>query len=141
MKRILLALRTGAAEAWLIGPTSQLARETGAEVTVLAVDDVESQRFEALPRGETLESARRTARGAADRLAEAGVAAEALGRSGAAVATTIEFAREIDADLIVVGSSGTAGVVSRLLGSFPLDLVQKADRQVMVVTDPGSDRS
>ncbi len=48
-----------------------------------------------------------------------------------------EFAGEIDADLIVAGSSATAGVVSRLLGSVPLDLVQKADRQVMVITDPG----
>ncbi len=66
--------------------------------------------------------------------------AEPVARSGAAVETTIEYAREIDADLIVVGSSGTAGVVSRLLGSFPLDLVQKADRQVLVVTQPGSTR-
>lgn len=138
MKRILLALRAGAAEPWLIGPTAQLARETGAAVTAFAVDDVESQRFESLPRGETLERARGTAQAAADLLAEEGVAAEATARSGPAVATTIEFADEIDADLIMVGSSDTAGVVSRLLASFPLDLVQNADRQVMVVTDPGS---
>lgn len=137
MKQILLALKAGAAEPWLIGPTGQLARETGAGVTALAVDDVESQRFEPLPRGETVERALATAQEAADRLAEAGVAAKAVARSGPAVATAIEFAREIDADLIVVGSSRTAGVVSRLLGSFPLDLVQKADRQVMVVTEPG----
>jgi len=138
VKRILLALIAGADEPWLTGPAAQLARETGALVTVLAVDDMESQRFEPLPRGETLERVRRTAQTAADRLAEAGVAADAVARSGPAVATTIEFAAEIGADLIVVGSSGTPRVVRRLLGSFPLDLVEKADRQVMVVTEPGS---
>lgn len=137
MKRILLTLMAGAGEPWMIGPAAQLARETGARLTVLAVDDVESQRFEPLPRGETLERARQTAQAAADLLAEAGVAADAVARSGPAVATTIEFAGDIDADLIVVGSSASAGVVSRLLGSFPLDLVQRADRQVMVITEPG----
>ncbi len=140
MKRILAALRAGSDEPWLITAVMELAGQTGAEVTVLGVDDVESQRFEPLPRAAPLERARDTARQAADRLAEGGVTAEPVARSGPAVETTIEYAREIDADLIVVGSSGTAGVVSRLLGSFPLDLVQKADRQVLVVTQPGSTR-
>jgi len=138
MKRILVALRAEDDEPWLIGAVAQLAEQTGAQVTVLAVDDVESQRFEALPRGATLERAHETARRAADRLAEAGVRAEPVARSGSAVETTIEFGGEIGADLIVVGSRGTPGVVSRLLGTFPLDLVQRADRQVLVVTEPGA---
>ena len=61
MKRILIVSTADVDEPWLTGPAAQLATETGAEVTVLAVDDVESQRFEALPREEHLERARRTA--------------------------------------------------------------------------------
>jgi len=136
MKRILLVSTAGADEPWLVSPTAQLAEETGAAVTVLAVDDVESQRFVALPRAELLSQARETAQRIVDRLAETGVAATPIARSGPAAATAIEFAGEIDADLIVVGSSGRHGVVKRLLGSLPLELVQRSERQVLVVTEP-----
>jgi nucleotide-binding universal stress UspA family protein len=136
MKRILLVSTAGADEPWLVSPTAQLAEETGAEVTVLAVDDVESQRFVALPRAELLTQARETAQRIVDRLAETAVAATPVARSGPAAATAIEFASEIDADLIVVGSSGRHGVVKRLLGSLPLELVQRSERQVLVVTEP-----
>ena len=137
MKRILLVSTTGADEPWLVSPTAQLAEETGAEITVLAVDDVESQRFTALPRAELLSQAQATAQRTADRLAETGIAATPVARSGPAAITAIEFADEIDADLIVVGSSGRQGVVKRLLGSLPLNLVQRSGRQVLVVTEPG----
>jgi nucleotide-binding universal stress UspA family protein len=136
MKRILLVSTAGADEPWLVSPAAQLAEETGAEITVLAVDDVESQRFTALPRAELVKQAQETAQQMADRLAETGVAATPVARSGPATATTIEFADEIDADLIVVGSSRRGGVVKRLLGSLPLDLVQRSGRQVLVVTEP-----
>ncbi|HEX2070133.1 MAG TPA: universal stress protein [Thermoleophilaceae bacterium] len=137
MKRILLVSTAGADEPWLVSPAAQLAEETGAEITVLAVDDVESQRFAALPRAELVKQAQETAQRIVDRLAETGVAATPIARSGAATATAIEFADEIDADLIVVGSSRRGGVVKRLLGSLPLDLVQRSGRQVLVVTEPG----
>jgi nucleotide-binding universal stress UspA family protein len=137
VKRILVVSTAGTDEPWLVGPTQQLAEETGAELTVLSVDDVESQRFEALPREETVRQARETAERLADQLAEAGVAATPVARSGAAAATAIDFADEIDADLIVVGSSRRRrGVVQRLMGSLPLDLVQRSGRQVLVVTEP-----
>jgi nucleotide-binding universal stress UspA family protein len=137
VKRILVVSMAGVDEPWLIGPTAQLAKETGAEVVVLAVDDVESQRFEALPRDELVARARETAERIADRLAEAGVAAKQVARSGPAVETAIEFADEIDADLIVVGSSPRRAVVKRLLGSLALDLVQRSGRQVLVISEPG----
>lgn len=137
MKRILVVSIAGTDEPWLIEPTVQLAGETGAEVTVLAVDDVESQRFEALPRAETVRRAAETAQRLADRLAEHGVGADAVARSGPAAPTAIDFADEIEADLIVVGSSRRPGVIKRLLGSLPFELVQRSGRQVLVISQPG----
>lgn len=137
MNRILVVSTAGANEPWLAGPAEQLAKETGADVTVLVVDDVESQRFEALPRDVTVQQASEAAERLADLLAEAGVAAQPVARSGPAAPTATEFADEIDADLIVVGSRRRrSGVVQRLLGSLPLDLVQRSGRQVLVVTEP-----
>jgi nucleotide-binding universal stress UspA family protein len=137
MKRILVVATAGLDEPWLVTPTAQLAEETGAGVTVLVVDDIESQRFTAVPRAEVIGETEATARRLADGLREAGVEATPVTRAGPAVATAIEYAEEIDADLIVVGSSRRHGVVKRLLGSLALDLVQRSGRQVLVVTEPG----
>jgi len=136
MKRILIVATAGLDEPWLVTPAAQLAEETGAEVTVLVVDDIETQRFTAVPRAEVIGQADATARRLADGLREAGVEATPVTRAGPAVATAIDFAEEIDADLIVVGSSRRHGVVKRLLGSLALDLVQRSGRQVLVVTAP-----
>jgi nucleotide-binding universal stress UspA family protein len=136
VKRILLVSTASADEPWLVTPTAQLAEETGADVTALVVDDVESQRFAALPRAELVSQAEAAAQKLADLLAETGVTATPVARSGPAAEAAIEFADEIDADLIVVGSSGRHGVVKRLLGSLPLALIQRSGRQVLVVTQP-----
>jgi nucleotide-binding universal stress UspA family protein len=136
MKRILVVSTVGADEPRLVGPAAQLAKETGAEVHVLAVDDVESQRFETLPRDELLRQAQETAERTAGRLAEHGVAATPVARSGPAAETAIAYGDEIDADLIVVGSSRKPGMMRRLLGSLPFDLVRHSGRQVLVVTEP-----
>jgi nucleotide-binding universal stress UspA family protein len=124
MNRILVVSTVDAGDAGLVGPVAQLAGETGAGVTVLVVDDVELLR---------------AAGEAADRivaqLAEAGVTATPVARSGAAADAAIELADEIDADLIVVGSSRRRGVVERLLGSLALDLIKRSGRQVLVVAD------
>jgi nucleotide-binding universal stress UspA family protein len=137
MKRILVVSTAGLDEPWIAQPAAQLAEEAGAAITVLVVDDVESQRFTALPRDELLRQAGVTADRIVEQLAEAGVEATPVARAGPAVATAIEFADEIDADLIVVGSSRRHGVVKRLLGSLALNLVQRSGRQVLVVTEPG----
>jgi nucleotide-binding universal stress UspA family protein len=136
MKQILLVSTAGVDEPWLVGPVAQLADETGAAVTVLVVDDVETQRFTAVPRAELVGQARNTAQRLTERLAEAGVTAEAVTRSGPATPTAIDYANEIDADLVVVGSSRRRGMVKRLIGSLPLDLVRRSGRQVLVVTEP-----
>jgi nucleotide-binding universal stress UspA family protein len=135
---ILVVAVAGSDEPWLAAPAAQLAKETGGTVTVLGVDDVQSQRFEALPRRESVELARASAEQAAGRLAQAGVTAEVAVRSGPAADSVIEFAREAGVDLIVVGSSSRAPLLERLLGSLPLDLVQRSGMQVLVVTEPGT---
>jgi nucleotide-binding universal stress UspA family protein len=137
MKRIVVVSTAGADEPWLAGPAAQLAKETGAEITALVVDDVESQRFTALPREELLRQSRATADRLVAALAEAGVEATPVVRSGPAAPAAIEYAGEVDADLIVVGSSRRHGMVERLLGSLALALVQRSGRQVMVVSEPG----
>lgn len=137
MKRILVVSTPGRDEPWLVAPTAQLAEETGAEVTVLVVDDIESQRFTAVPRAEVIGDAGTTAQRIADGLRDAGIDATPVTRAGPAAPTAIEYADSIGADLIVVGSSRRHGVVQRLLGSLALDLVQRSGRQVLVVTEPG----
>ena len=71
---------------------------------MLGVDDVESQRFEAIPRDELVDRAQHTAQAAADRLARTGCSPRQLVRSGPAERVAMEVADEIDAELIVVGA-------------------------------------
>ena len=138
IERILVVSVAGLDEPWLVGPAAQLARETDAQVTVLGVDDVESQRFETLPRAESIELARAAALQTVERLAEAGVTAESSVVSGPAADTVIDIADEHGADLIVVSGRTRGPLMERLLGSLALDLVQRSGRQVLVVTPPGA---
>lgn len=133
MKRILVATVAGTPERWLAGPAAQLARESGASVTALCVDDVESQRFQALPREELLAAAQREAEELAELVRAEGVEADALVRSGRAASAVMACADELDADLIVVGSPSRRPVAARLLGSLAITLVERSKRQVMVV--------
>lgn len=137
MKSVLVVCPAGAEEPWIVSAAAQLARETEAEVVVLGVDDVESQRFETLPRSELTEQARQSAERFAERLAEEGVGARVEVRSGPAVDSVIELANELDASLIVVGAGNRGRVLGRLLGNLSMDLVQRAGRQVLVVSEPG----
>ena len=105
---------------------------------VVVVDDVESQRFETLPRSELASRVSERATAAQERLAGAGAGGRALARSGPVVQTVIEVAAEEDADLIVVGGGQRPALVERLLGSVPLELIQHAGRQVLVVTPPAA---
>ena len=138
VNRIVLACVAGQDQPWLAEAAAELARELEATVSVVAVDDAESQRFEARPRDELIEAARDTAGRLAGLLAERGVGADTHVRAGRGAGPVIAFADEVEADLIVVGAAGRdTGVVGRLLGSLPIELVKEAGRQVLVVTDPG----
>jgi nucleotide-binding universal stress UspA family protein len=63
-------------------------------------------------------------------------------RDGAAASTILEYAREIDADLIVVGSHGWSGFDRLILGSTAERVLHRADCPVLTVPrradEPGS---
>jgi nucleotide-binding universal stress UspA family protein len=50
--------------------------------------------------------------------------------------TILVTAEELDADLIVMGTRGRSGLKSFLLGSVSHDVIQHADRPVLVVPSP-----
>jgi nucleotide-binding universal stress UspA family protein len=109
----------------------------GAQAVVLSVEEVESQRFEPLPRRETRATAAEAADRAAQRLREAGAEpADVLVRSGRPVETVLAVADEVDADMILVGSSPRRPIAQKLLGSVALELVQRSPRNVMVISEP-----
>jgi len=63
---------------------------------------------------------------------DAGVEAESEILEGHPAERVIELARNRDAELIVVGSCGRGGIAGALLGSVSTEIVQKADRPVLV---------
>ena len=69
--------------------------------------------------------------------AEHGVPAKAELLIGYPCTQILRLARDIDADLIVVGSRGLGPVKGALLGSTSRGVVAKADRRVMVVRETG----
>lgn len=65
---------------------------------------------------------------------ETGVEAETAFRRGANVADTIrEYADDVEADLIVMGSAGQGGIRNALLGSVADQVVRKGRRPVLTV--------
>jgi len=136
MKRIVLAANADADQPWVADVAADLARQTGAEVAVLSVDELETELLSTVPREDRLEQAQRAADAAAARLREQGVDPTVQVASGDALEQIIAFADALQADLVVVGSSTRGRVASRLLGNVPLGLVQRAGRPVLVVTDP-----
>jgi nucleotide-binding universal stress UspA family protein len=133
---IVLAAKPDADQPWIIDAVARLAKQTDATVAVVAVDQVELERFSAAPRSVFVQGAREAADTAVRRLADAGVAAQATVLSGRPIERIIEFAAQEQADVIVVGASTRPAVTERLLGSVPLQLIEKAARPVLVVTQP-----
>jgi len=84
------------------------------------------------------QTAERTAAEGARRAAELGL--EASSRSRSQTTTTaraiLAEARELEAEAIVMGSRGLTGVKSLLLGSVSHEVIQHADRTVVVVPSP-----
>jgi nucleotide-binding universal stress UspA family protein len=137
MQRIVVAAKAGAEEPWLADAAADLARQTGAKVSVTSVDGVEAEALSPLPRSEYAALARRSAELIADRLREAGIEATATVGSGRVVTGILDFADQQDADVILVGASTRGRVASRLLGDVPLALVQRSKRPVLVISAHG----
>ncbi len=136
MKRIVLAANADADQPWVADVTADLAQQTGAEVAVLSVDELQTELLSTLPREERVARAAQAADRAAARLRERGVQPTVTVASGEALEQILAFADQQQADLVVVGTSTRGRVASRLLGNVPLGLVQRAGRPVLVVTDP-----
>ena len=82
-----------------------------------------------------LERAQRTAEEGARRLRAAGMSADSLveQRDGSIARTVLAVAERVDAEAVVVGTRGRGEAKSALLGSVSHDLVQHADRAVLIV--------
>ena len=133
---IVVAAKPDADQPWLADAVADLAKQTGATVSVVSVDEVELERLAAAPRTVFTQAAERAASAMADHLAERGVHATKTVLPGRPVQAILDFADQQNADLIVIGSSSRPAVAERLLGSVPLDLIKKSRRPVTVVTHP-----
>ena len=71
-----------------------------------------------------------------ERLRAAGVEAEGEVRPGLVVRGVLLYAEEKDADVIVCGASTKGRVARRVLGSVPVELIQRARRPVLVDLAP-----
>ena len=133
---IVLAAKPEADQPWITDAVASLAKQTGATVSVVAVDEVELERFSPAPRSVFVQSAQEAVDTAVRRLADAGVEAQGTVLPGRPLERIVEFAAQRQADVIVVGASTRPAVAERLLGSVPLQLIEKAARPVLVVTRP-----
>jgi nucleotide-binding universal stress UspA family protein len=139
MERIVAAAKAGVEQPWVADAAAELAKQTGAEVSVVSIDGVDVEALSPLPRSEYQETARQSADYIAERVREQGVEATAEVRSGKVVPGILLFAEEHDADVIIVGASTLGRVARRLLGDVPLELVQRSRRPVLVVSAPGNE--
>jgi nucleotide-binding universal stress UspA family protein len=138
MRRIIVGVRPEGAEPWVLKAAAELAEQTGAGLTVVSVDELETEMLSTLPRSEVTARAEHAAAEAVERLREAGVEAALEVRVGRAFEQIIGFADAWDADLIVVGTISRGRLASALLGSVPLSLVRSSRRPVLVVSAPES---
>jgi nucleotide-binding universal stress UspA family protein len=136
VQRIVVAAKAGADQPWLADAAAQIASETGAAVEVVSVDGLELEGLSTVPRSELAAVAQEAVDRTVARLAEAGVQASGEVRPGRVARGILVFAEEREADMIVCGASERGPVASRLLGSVPLELVQRARRPVLVISPP-----
>jgi nucleotide-binding universal stress UspA family protein len=137
MKRILVAAKAGTDEQWVADAAAELAKQTGAAVSVVSVDGLELEGLSTMPRSEFTEQARRTADLMVGHLKEKCIEATGEVRAGRVVPGILLFAEEHDADLIMVGASKRSPVAQRVLGDVPLELVSRSRRPVLVISTPG----
>ncbi len=120
-----------------------LAEQYGGTVSVFhVVDETASSLLEATGSRDQLEEQGRRAVERIERMAQVhGVDVETEIRTGDPATAILEYAEEIDADLIVAGTHGRSGVERRLIGSVAERLVRHADCPVMTVRLPESDET
>jgi nucleotide-binding universal stress UspA family protein len=136
MDRIVVAAKAGADQQYLADAVAELAKQTGAAVSVVSMDGLDVEALSPTPRSEFRAEADRSVNGFLERLREAGVEAEGEARSGSVTRGVLLFAEEKDADVIVTGATTKSRVARRVLGSVPMELISRARRPVLVITPP-----
>jgi nucleotide-binding universal stress UspA family protein len=134
MQRIVVAAKAGSDQPWLADAAAELAHQTGAAVSVVSLDGLDVETLSTLPRSEFTEAAQRAVDGFVERIRAAGVDADGDVRSGPVTRGILLYAEEREADVIVVGASSKGKVARKLLGSVPVELIQRARRPVLVIT-------
>src|SRR3954470_13845789 len=136
MQRIVVAAKAGSDQPWLADAAAELSEQTGAAVSVVSLDGLEMEGLSPTPRSEFREAAQHAVDGFLARLRETGVEAEGEVRPGQVTRGILVFAEEKEADAIVVGASTKGRVARRVLGSVPVELIQRARRPVIVISPP-----
>ena len=129
-----MAAKAGADQPWLADAAAELSHQTGAAISVVSLDGVDTQTLAPMPRSEYQELAQAAVDGFLERLRSAGVEADGEVRSGPVIRGVLLYAEEHDADVIVCGASTKGRVARRVLGSVPVELIQRARRPVLVIS-------
>ena len=136
MQRIVVAAKAGSDQPWLADAAAELAQQTGAAVSVVSLDGLDMEALSTTPRSEFREGAQRAVDGFVERLRAAGVDGEGEVRPGKVSRGILLFAEEKEADAILVGASTKGKVARKVLGSVPVELIQRARRPVIVISPP-----
>jgi nucleotide-binding universal stress UspA family protein len=138
MKKILVATDDSENGRHALDEALELAASNGAAVTILYVRHtplpVLGDPFYQRALSAELRKANETVAVAAAVAHEMGVQAEAEVLEGDPADRILELARMRDVDLIVVGSRGLGPIAGTLLGSVSREVLQHADRPVLVAT-------
>ena len=140
LEKLLLAVDQSEHSRKAIPATVELARAGGGTVHVLHVREI----FYPVPPtvvGDSREEAQALVDGVVDELKAAGIVAEGAVRpssGGSPAGAVLEYAREVGAGMIVVGSHGHSTLGGLLIGSVANKLTQLSACPVLVVRDASS---
>ncbi|MFB6083263.1 MAG: universal stress protein [Halorientalis sp.] len=142
-ERILIPTDGSTGTAHVAMQALDLAEQYGATVYVFhVVDETASSLLDATGSESKLEEEGRRAIERIDRMAQVhGVDTVTEIRTGDPASEVLDYADEIEADLIVAGTHGRSGVERRLIGSVAERLVRHAECPVMTVRLPESDET
>jgi nucleotide-binding universal stress UspA family protein len=136
MKRIVIAIDGSAGSREALETGLAIARGSGAMATFVYVRPgphrLLGDPFYQRALSEELGRARAALEEAETLVTKAGVESQAEILEGHPAEQILELARARDADLIVVGSRGRGAIAVALLGSVSIEIVNKADRPVLV---------
>jgi nucleotide-binding universal stress UspA family protein len=136
MQRIVVAAKAGSDQPWLADAAAELAHQTGAAVSVVSLDGLDMEALSTTPRSEFRDAAQTAVDRFVERLSAAGVNAEGEVRPGRVSRGVLLYAEEKEADAILVGASSKGKVARKVLGSVPVELIQRARRPVIVISPP-----